>query len=414
MLPAKKRYLWSYWIALTLILLSLNQHAAGQAAPPTSLPAPLACEDGAQTSGATYRICMPAQWNGRLIVYAHGYVAPTRPVAIPEDQMTLPGGGSVDQIATNLGYAFATSGYSANGLAVLQGVADLVDVVNIFKAQKGAPDKVLLVGVSQGGIITTLAAERHPDVFAGGLAMCGPYGSFADQINYFGDFRVLFDYFFPNVMPPTPIDVPQSLLETWETSYYSNTVRPVITDTVNAPKVDELLAVSGAPFDVAVASSKEKTIQSVLWYNVFATNDGKTKLGGQPYTNQNRTYSGSSDDTQVNATVNRFTADPPALDVLAAGYETSGKLTVPLITLHTTGDPVIPYWHATRYRGKTIAANNIALHEHIAVQRYGHCQFTSFEILAAFNRLVFLVDNPPAYQPVQRIYLPMITYWASL
>ena len=42
------------------------------------------------------------------------------------------------------------------------------------------------------------------------LALCGPVGDFAGQIDYLGDFRVLFDYFFPGVIPgdrwtcPTP------------------------------------------------------------------------------------------------------------------------------------------------------------------------------------------------------------------
>jgi hypothetical protein len=39
-----------------------------------------------QASGAKYRICIPifTRWNGDLIVYAHGYVPATEPVAIPE------------------------------------------------------------------------------------------------------------------------------------------------------------------------------------------------------------------------------------------------------------------------------------------------------------------------------------------
>ena len=32
--------------------------------------------------------------------------------------------------------------------------------------------------------------------------MCGPVGDFQKQIDYLGDFRVLFDYYFPNIMPP--------------------------------------------------------------------------------------------------------------------------------------------------------------------------------------------------------------------
>jgi len=79
-----------------------------------------------------------------------------------------------------------------NGLAVRQGLADVVDLVNIFNAIKGPVQKVYLVGASEGGLITTLGVERHPDVFSGGLAVCGPIGSFPLQVNYIGDFRVVF------------------------------------------------------------------------------------------------------------------------------------------------------------------------------------------------------------------------------
>ena len=41
--------------------------------------------DGVQDSGSIYRICMPAQWDGkRAVIYLHGYVAPTEPVGIPD------------------------------------------------------------------------------------------------------------------------------------------------------------------------------------------------------------------------------------------------------------------------------------------------------------------------------------------
>ncbi|MEZ4736676.1 MAG: prolyl oligopeptidase family serine peptidase [Caldilineaceae bacterium] len=342
-------------------------------------------------------------------MYAHGYVAPNRPVGIPEDQMSLPGSDfTVDQLITDQGYAFVTSGYRANGLAIQEGIADLIEAVAIFKAQKGMPTKVMLVGVSEGGAITVLALEQHPEVFDGGLAMCGPYGSFRQQINYFGDFRVLFDYFFPELMPPSAVDVPPDLLTTWETEYYTNTVQPALTDPANTTQLAQLLTVAETPFDQSDATTKAQSVQDLLWYNVFATNDAKVKLGGQPFDNSARSYRGANDDETLNQQVARFPADAVALENLKS-YETSGHLTKPLVTLHTTGDPIVPYWQATQYRGKTIAADNLALHEHLVVEAYGHCRFSTFDVLNAFTRLIAMVDTPPAYQPVQRAYLPVVT-----
>jgi pimeloyl-ACP methyl ester carboxylesterase len=373
--------------------------------------APAACDpDGAQASGAVYRICMPPNtfWNGDLVVYAHGYVRPTEPVGIPEDQMVLPGTGiSVADVVTNQGFGFATTSYSTNGLAVRQGLADLADVVDIFAAQKGEPGTVYLAGVSEGGLIATLAVEQSPDVYDGGLAMCGPYGDFAAQIDHMADMRAVFDYFFPGLIPGSPVQIPAWLVTGWD-DYYDATVKPQLVAPANAGRVDQLLAVTRAPYDPGAPGSKEPVIHDVLNYNVEGTNDAVTKLGGQPYNNVDRVYSGSEDDARLNREIERYAADAAALAEIEAGYQTTGKLAVPLVMLHTTGDHVVPYWHVSRYRAKVIGADNIALHELRTADRYGHCRFEATEVLAAFNRLISMVEDPPPYRPVGRSLLPLV------
>ena len=373
------------------------------------------CEDGEQESGAKYRICMPASpvpWNHELVVYAHGYVAPDRPVEIPEDQMTLPGTEtSVDSIVTGLGYGFATTSYATNGLAVVPALSDLVDLVGIFSTTKEAPETVYLVGVSEGGLITTLAVEQRPDVFDGGLALCGPYGDFQGQINHFGDFRVVFDYFFPGLMPGSAISIPHDFLQSWRSGYFTSTIEPVVTDQSNMTRVNQLLRVTDvSPYAFAPPTSTN-SIQELLGYNVFATNDGVSKLGGQPYGNTERRYTGSNNDELLNdpdGGVERIRADQAALDEIEGHYQTSGELSVPLVTFHTTGDPVVPYWHASRYRGKTIVADNVALHQHFGIRRHGHCSFSPIEMVSAFQVLVQMVEDPPAYEPVRQIFLPAV------
>jgi pimeloyl-ACP methyl ester carboxylesterase len=373
------------------------------------------CEDGEQASGAKYRICtptLPITWNGDLVVYAHGYVAPDRPVEIPEDQMSLPGFPlSVDEIVTSLGYGFATTSYYTNGLAVRPAIADLLDVVDIFSTTRGVPARVYLVGVSEGGLITTLSLERHPEVYDGGLAMCGPYGDFRFQTNHFGDFRVVFDYFFPDLMPGEPISIPTTLADQWKSGFFTQTIEPEITDPAHITRVNQLLNVTDvSPYEVLPPTSTA-SIEQLLWYNVFATNDAVRKLGGQPFDNADRRYTGSNDDDRLNDPehgVERISADPAALDEIADHYQTTGELSVPLVTLHTTGDEVVPYRHATLYRGKTILADNIALHRHFEVDRHGHCNFQFDEILGGFITMVNLVTNPPPYQPVERVFLPSV------
>src|SRR5512136_2447044 len=66
-----------------------------------------ACRDFQPSTGAVGRVCMPAgPWNGDLVVYAHGYVAPGEPVAIPKDQLELTGDTSIPELVNGLGFAF--------------------------------------------------------------------------------------------------------------------------------------------------------------------------------------------------------------------------------------------------------------------------------------------------------------------
>src|SRR5262249_12996629 len=161
------------------------------------------------------------------------------------------------------------------------------------------------------------------------------------QIAYFGDFRVLFDYFFPGVLPGSAVGVPTALMQNWYTLY-----GPFVSATLgaNPDRALELLRVAKAPFDPARPQSVVETALGILWYNVFATNDAVAKLGGNPYGNRLRWYFGSKNDLRLNLLVQRFTESPVAREALRA-YETDGHLRIPLVAPHTVGDPIIPIWH---------------------------------------------------------------------
>jgi pimeloyl-ACP methyl ester carboxylesterase len=342
--------------------------------------------DGVQNSGAIYRICMPADgWNGDLVLYAHGYVAFNEPIAIPEDQLSLPGGPSLPEIITGLGYAFAVTSYSVNGLAIREGLDDLRELVDIFSSYYGQPKRVYLVGPSEGGIITALAIERYPDIYDAGISACGPVGNFQAQINYWGDVRVLFEYFFPSLLPGTAIFVPDEVIEEWETIY-----EPKIEAALRAHPAErqQLLATARIPHNPANEEESIRAILGLLWYNVFATNDGIEKLGGQPYSNRWRIYRGSEDDTRLNQQVGRYTADPAAVAEMQSFYQTTGSLARPLVMIHTI-DPIIPAWHPAIYWVKVAASNSQTRHTYLPfLGRYGHCDFSVPQVLLSFVIMV--------------------------
>jgi pimeloyl-ACP methyl ester carboxylesterase len=321
-------------------------------------------------------------WNGALLVYAHGYVAPTLPIAIDDPVF---GGTPLSSTIQSLGYAFATTSYRRNGLAVLEGIDDIRQLMAAFPGVAGqAPSRSYLIGFSEGGLISALLAERSPMLFSGVLAACGPIGDFRKQIDYLGDFRVLFDDFYPGQIPASPIDIPPSLLATWTNP------NPAISSALATGPISATQLISVA-LDPALAQIVRadpgrivSTTQNLLWYNIFSTNDARAQLGGNLYGNAGRVYAGSSDDIRLNASVQRFGADPAALAALA-NYQTTGRVTNPLIVLHTTGDEVVPFGQATLYMQKVGSRRNVTL---VPVSAYGHCAFSSFDLLNAFNLLV--------------------------
>jgi pimeloyl-ACP methyl ester carboxylesterase len=368
---------------LLLLLLAACGGSDGPSGPVDEGETPVAgCADGTLEGGALYRVCFPASWNGDLVVYAHGYVRPDLPVALPDDVI---GGLPVSAAVNALGYAFATTSYRANGLVADVAVEDLVELDETMRARyRPDPSRTFVVGVSEGGLVAVLALEREPDLYAGGIAACGPIGDFSLQVDYFGDFRAVFDWFFPGVLPGSPILSPAELQQNWDAIYVPAVTAALLDDPAAA---GELLAVTGAPVDAADPATIGETVVGILWYTVYSTTDAQTRLGGQPYDNTTRVYQGSSDDAALNAGIGRFTADPAARAALAR-FETTGQVGAPVVTLHTTGDPIVPVTHQGLYATKVADAGAGALLDEDAVDRYGHCTFQQAEIVSAFNALV--------------------------
>lgn len=360
--------------------------------------------DGLQSGGAVYRVCMPSEgWNGELVVYAHGYVGYNEPIAIPEDQLSMDDGPSLPEIINGLGYAFAVTSYRVNGLAVREGTEDLLDLVEIFRTDYGIPNRVYLTGPSEGGVITALMMEQYPDVFDGAVSACGPVGSFRGQINYWGDVRVIFNYLFPDVLPGTPAGVPQEVIDNWET-VYEPMLEQLFRDQPARRKL--LMAIANIPEHPFNLDLTIEGLMDLMWYNVFATNDGIAKLGGHPFDNSRRWYRGSGNDVLLNLSVSRYSADEAALTEMETYYQTRGSLQKPMVMLHTV-DPLIPLWHEPLYTRLVDQQGSQALHTSLpALLRYGHCNFTTVQVLVAFVMMVQQVTGDTLVNPERVLETP--------
>ena len=255
---------------------------------------------------------------------------------------------------------------------------------------------MLALMISRGVVIRVLCS--HPGFLADlrcvwALA-CGPLGDFQGQLDYLQDFRVLFDYFFPGVIPPSAVDVPAAVEAAFGTNSNPGPLRGAILAALAADPLgtQALLATAGInlPPDPTLIGG---TVLGLLAYNVLGFNDAVGQLGGQPYDNTAVVYP----PPVINANVPRFTADQPAFSHVKAKYETRGRLRIPLVTIHNLFDPIVPYDQEAKYAAKVSLAGASAFLTQIpgnSLQSpYGHCTFTVDEVLSAFGLLISQVTG---------------------
>ena len=356
---------------------------------------------GATGPGSLYEIDVPAAWNGDLVIFAHGIVQPDEPVAPPTLQ---DGYAQIRAALLAAGYAVAASSYSSNGWAVDDAVRRTHQLNGIVTSKIGRPRRTLLIGASLGALVTVKLAEKYPGQYDGVLAMCGPLGGALPELQYVGDARVTFDFYFPGLLPGTPFFVPPGteFLSPSDPGGPSALFLSVLgTLIANAQSTAQWASAAGLPFN-----SPAELLNSALYVIGFGlrfTNDFVDRVNGKiPYDNTDTVYQVTvSPDPQTNAIlsallnagVQRFAADRAALNYYARNYTPTGRIGVPVLTLHTTRDPAIPFEHEAIFHDTVASAGNSSLLVQRAINRWGHCAFTPAEVQTAFASLAFWVES---------------------
>jgi pimeloyl-ACP methyl ester carboxylesterase len=166
------------------------------------------------------QVCIPpVGWNGQLVIYLHGFTAIQEDLELPTRELADFGGNATIGALLQSGFAFATTSFRKFGYNVQEGAQDVNQLLTYFKTlvAPGSLKKTYLVGGSEGGIIATLLAEQFPQYYDGTLCLCAPMGGAPYQVKYLGDFRVVFDYFFPSVFRDEfkAFEVPALAYQNW-------------------------------------------------------------------------------------------------------------------------------------------------------------------------------------------------------
>jgi pimeloyl-ACP methyl ester carboxylesterase len=335
--------------------------------------------------GSLYRLVRPTNWNGSLVLYAHGFVPSNEPVALP------PEGSLLTSLLVPQGFAVAYSSFSENGWAVQDGTERTHQLLGIFSARFGRPARVYITGVSMGGLIAIKLSETYPGIYSGALPIGAVAGGPRRQFDYEANVWTLFDLLYPEVLPSNAANIPEGI----------DVTQSVVLPALAAMQADPTGAFTMAridqiPIPFATPGELVESILTALAYYAIEFTDLNSRTHRQGFFDNTGTqYTGALPVEQlqaINADIERFVASPSALNYLQHFYNPMGALRIPMLTLATSRDPVVPSFLETSYRDAVAAmgASNFLVQREI--DRYGHLTFTPEELGQAFNDLVFWVE----------------------
>jgi pimeloyl-ACP methyl ester carboxylesterase len=375
---------------------------------------------GTLRDGATYLLQVPANWNGTLVLYSHGYVTPGSPNPAMDVGDPVTGAWLLSN-----GYALAGSSYATTGWAIQQAIPDQLSTLNTFDRRVGTPVRTIAWGHSLGGMITAALLQVAPDRFAAALPMCGVVAGGVGTWNVALDSALAVQQLLGptsglqvvNITDPTAnLGIAETLLAAAQTTPQGRARIALASALGDIPGWFDPASPEPAPTDYAAQEANqflwETEVDGPFAYALRAELEARAGgnvswTAGVNFYNQLKQ---SSDYKEVQAlyaaagmnlsadvaTLQNATPIPP--DRSAIGYLTkyitfNGDLDRPVLTLHTTGDGLVINQDEQAYRNVAEDAGDAQMLREGYVSRAGHCTFTPAETIAAFETLIHRVDT---------------------
>ena len=335
-------------LGAALALLALGARAQQEAPCPAELPAGTTCHAGRDANGSYYWIAKPANWNGVLVVHSHG--GPRLPAPKPESELA-----DLKRFAIIVkeGFAMAAASYREGGyIGIAASAEDSENLRRIYVEKFGAPRRTIAHGQSWGGAVAAYQVERYAKgadgkpAYDGALLTSGVVAGNGLAYDFRADLRAVYQYYCGNHPRADEPQYPLWMGLPAATKLAAKEVRA---------RLDECTGLN-LPADKRSAEQKrrlanllgvlhvvEKGLPGHLnWSTLLFQDIVHKRLGGKnPFTNVGVRYTGSDDDEALNKGVARFEADPEAAASFAADGALTGKVAIPVLTMHAIGDPTV-------------------------------------------------------------------------
>jgi len=348
-------------------------------------------------TGAGFRAEVPDNWNGTLVMWAHGFRGTGLELTVDNHPLRA--------LLIPLGFAWAASSYSRNDYDITTGVQDTHALAERFNGLVGEPDRVYITGASMGGHITAASIEQYQNTYHAALPICGVLGDYA-----------LFDYFLDFNSAAQQIGTGASVFP----------VDPFVYTVVTVPSIKANLesVPGGWPIFLNADGNNLKNLTALrsggfrpnfdeawFFWNTFpdfATGPGNFLFdlafgdGTLPRTpgigvdNAETVYQFDTDpnltpdEQDLNDGVVRVAADRNGRGSsgLSQVPVITGDIDIPVLTLHNLGDLFVPVHNEVEYAQRVDAQGNSDLLVQRAIRGVNHCGFTSSELSTAFLDLV--------------------------
>ena len=346
--------------------------------------------------GAGYRVEVPPNWNGKLVMYAHGYAGTGAALGVSNP--------SIRRYLIQNGYAWAASSYSKNYYDVRVGVEDtnaLALEFNKIASKNGrtlaAPSKVYITGHSMGGHITGAAIEAetaataiHKVKYAGAVPMCGVMGD-VELFNQFAAMQVTAQALAG--LPSYPTDkwaeiqalVTSTLFTTFPSAPTAQGVKylSVVKNLTGGqrPMFDQGIAFGGSFPSAYGTFGSDGTVTGILNKNVLDTTAYTYVIDGD-----------TAGSAALNAAAIKLKTDPDSNRLRRDGLRwvpvINGEFKIPVVSIHTLGDLFVPFSMEQTYQRRVAAKGNSGWLVQRAIRGASHCDFTVAEQTEAFDAMI--------------------------
>jgi hypothetical protein len=366
---------------------------------------------GTLPDGATWVADLPAQWNGTLLLYSHGF-GPLTAADAPDP---------VTQAALLArGYALAGSSYDPSGpeWALDSAVRDQFQTLRAVEGTvlPATPRYVIAVGTSMGGLVSALEAQNGSGRIDGALTTCGIVAGAVNLNNY----QLDGEYALAQLLLPGQNVQLVRFANADDALATATTLESAAAQAQQTPagrarlslalaflNADDGLTTPAAPDPATLEADQYQAEFTGAFSTLDFIEEGRPSVdqaaGGSatwtagvnfaavlarsPYRHEVTALYKTADlslraDLGTLTRDTDITADPGAVRSLSRTSVPTGRLAVPELDLHTISDQLVPVQQENYYARTVQAAGSANLLRQAFVASVGHCNFSPAELVA--------------------------------